>query len=52
MKVNFEIGPRAEYTSSVVAAVARHFGLGNVVACEDLGGTYNHNLFVLTSKGE
>ncbi len=52
MKTNFKIGPRAEYTSALVAAVAKHFGLGTVVECKDLGGTYNLNLFVHTLRGE
>jgi Ser/Thr protein kinase RdoA (MazF antagonist) len=52
MKANFEIGPRAEYTGPSVAAVAKHFGLGTGVEWKDLGGTYNLNLFVHTSRGE
>ena len=51
MHVDFEIGPRAEFTDSFVRSAAKYFGLAGVTEYRALGGAFNLNVLVHTSSG-
>lgn len=47
-----EIGPRAECSSGLIDAVFKQFSLGPALEWNDLGRTYNLNVYVRASSGE
>ena len=51
MQVPFPIGPRAEWSASLIAAVVDQWRLDTVAHVRDIGGTYNLNLHVQTARG-
>ena len=52
METDLELGPRAVYSEDLISEIASYFGLGDILADKDLGGTYNLNTILRTSTGE
>lgn len=52
MQVPFAIAPRAEPGAALHAALAKQYWLGAVHHARDIGGTYNLNLQLHTTRGE
>lgn len=51
MQVPFPIGPRAEASAALIAAVVEQWQLDTVAHARDVDGTYNLNLRVQTARG-
>lgn len=51
MLENIRYGPRASLTSDLRASIIAQFDIGTITATKDLGGTYNLNVLLETSRG-
>ncbi len=51
MQENIDYGPRANFNAELSKLIAEQYNIGIVTATEDLGGTYNLNILLQTTRG-